>query len=134
MHCSDDIDLAEIPPTEAGGGMITREVAGILAAAEGATATMSREDITRMTDTMMDGTAMALGTIEGAHTTEAGNSSSSSSSPEDDQIGATQADGVTRCSLDTAMLCSIPAVYMPYSMCMSLCLCNVLEGTTPFFV
>ena len=111
--------------------MNTREVAEILAAAEGATTAMSREGITRMTDTMMDATAMALGTAEVARTTEAGNSSNSS--PEDGQTGATQADEVTCCTADICCTPhSVPAVYMPCPLCMSLCLCNALEGTKPF--
>ncbi len=81
--------------------MTIREVAGILAAAEGATTTMSSEDITRTTGTMMDGTATAaLGTIGAAPTTTEAGSSSSRSSPEGAQTGATQAEEVRSCCPD----------------------------------
>ena len=87
--------------TEAGGEMTIREVAEILAAAEGGITTTSNEDITRTTGTMMDGTATAaLGTTEVAPTTIEAGSSSSRSSPEGAQTGAIQAEEVRSCSPD----------------------------------
>ena len=81
--------------------MTIREVAEILAAAEGGITTMSSEDTTRTTGTMMDGTATAvLGTTEVAPTTIEAGSSSSRNIPEGAQTGATQAEEVRSCSPD----------------------------------
>ena len=90
--------------------MTIREVAGILAAAEVATTTMSSEDSTRTTGTMMDGTATAaLGTTEAAPTTTEAGSSSSRSSPEDAQTGATQVEEVNNGSTDSRFINPIPS-------------------------
>ena len=88
--------------------MTIREVAEILAAAEGATTAMSSGDITRTTGTMMDGTATAaLGTTGAAPTTtEAG---SSISRPEGAQTGATQTEEVASCITDSLSVNPLPS-------------------------
>ena len=110
--------------------MTIREVAEILAAAEGATTAMSREDTTRTTDTMMDATATALATAEAARITEAG-SSSSSNSLEGGQTGATQADEVRSAVL--AHIISPSQLPSASSAIGALdCVCNAVKGTRDF--
>ena len=123
--------------------MTIREVAGILAAAEGVTTTMSSEDSTRTTG-MMDGTATAaLGTTEAAPTTIEAGSSSSRSSPEDAQTGATQAEEVNSGSTDSPVINAIPYHNLPVLSILAQCtpeihkiprLCNAVERAEPPFM